>query len=131
MKTLVLFFLCVVPCVAVAEPLPDSPRPKPVVSDGEYQHRFWDRTTKIQLVGMAAAGGMDMGQTCQFLANGQHEWNLTQSCGKNVAITAGFDSAALGAAWLLHRTHHHKLERIPMLFMGLNSLYGFAASESK
>ena len=63
------------------------------------------------MVGVAAA---DMSQTCWNLARGGHEINLTQSCAKDIAITAGFDAAALGGARLLHRMGHERLARVPM-----------------
>ena len=85
---------------------------------------------KMEFTGMVVMGSFDMAQTCNFLQHGRPEGLLTQSCPGNVAITAGFDAAALGGAWLLHKTGHHKLARLPMLYMAGVSTYGVAKSKS-
>ena len=112
--------------------LPDSPPPKINLEVHTLQPapRFWDRPTKIEFTGMVVMGSFDMAQTCNFLQHGRSERLLTQSCAGNVAITAGFDAAALGGAWLLHKTGHHKLARLPMLYMTGVSTYGVAKSKS-
>jgi hypothetical protein len=85
---------------------------------------------KMEFTGMVVMGSFDMAQTCNFLHHGRPEGLLTQSCPGNVAITAGFDAVALGGAWLLHKTGHHKLARLPMLYMAGVSTYGVAKSKS-
>ena len=100
--------------------------PKPV-SDGHVG--FWDKKNKIEFVAMVTTATADSVNTCHFLHEGVlHEVNLTQSCAANVAITAGFDAAAVFGAWLLHRSHHHKLERLPMLYMAAINAEGFIYS---
>ena len=129
MKFLSLFLFWVVPVYA----LPDSPPPKINLYElrtVQREPRFWDRPMKMEFTGMVVMGSFDMAQTCNFLHHGRPEGLLTQSCPGNVAITAGFDTVALGGAWLLHKTGHHKLARLPMLYMAGVSTYGVAKSKS-
>jgi hypothetical protein len=123
-----LFLLWVVPVHA----LPDSPLPKInlAVRTVQPEPRFWDRPMKVEFTSMVAMGSFDMAQTCNFLQHGRSERLLTQSCPGNVALTAGFDAAALTGAWLLHKTGHRKLARLPMLYMAGVSTYGVAKSKS-
>lgn len=123
-----LFLLWVVPVHA----LPDSPLPKInlEVRTVQPEPRFWDRPMKVEFTSMVLMGSFDMAQTCNFLQHGRSERLLTQSCAGNVALTAGFDAAALTGAWLLHKTGHHKLARLPMLYMTGVSTYGVAKSKS-
>jgi hypothetical protein len=118
--------------VAPVYALPDSPAPK-INREAlivRPEPRFWDRPMKIEFTAMAVMGSFDMAQTCNFLQHGRSERLLTQSCAGNVALTAGFDAAALTGAWLLHKTGHHKLARLPMLYMTGVSTYGVAKSKS-
>jgi hypothetical protein len=112
--------------------LPDSPLPKTnlEVRTVQPELRFWDRPMKAEFTSMVLMGSFDMAQTCNFLQHGRSERLLTQSCPGNVALTAGFDAAALTGAWLLHKTGHHKLARLPMLYMTGVSTYGVAKSKS-
>ena len=119
-----------------SEPLPTSPTPKiePIplaITRPIALGKFWDKPNKITFVSMIGLAGADMAQTCRFLARGRHEDWLTQSCSKNVAITASFEAAALGGAWILHRRGNHRLERVPMLFMAEESARGIGYSRAK
>ena len=60
---------------------------------------------------------------------GHEDFLPTQSCAGAVERTAVFDASALGLSYLFHRTHHDKLERIPMLFMGEKSAQGIVFPE--
>jgi hypothetical protein len=111
-------------CVA----LPNSPTPKVEAPKVTHAH-FWDHTNKAEFAVMSVAAAFDMGQTCYFLSHGEREYVLTQSCGKNVAITASLVGLAAGSAWLLNRSGHRKLARIPMLIMAGNSANGLARSK--
>jgi hypothetical protein len=128
MKVLCLLLVWVLPAYG----LPDSPRPKlnAEVRTVQREPRFWDRPMKLEFTGMVVMSSFDMAQTCNFLHHGRPERLLTQSCAGNVALTAGFDAVALGGAWLLHKTGHHKLARLPMLYMTGVSTYGVARSKS-
>lgn len=118
---------------AQCAPLPDSPTPKVAheqVLPFKRPGQFLSRPIKIELGAMVGAAAFDMGQTCRNLANGGTERFLpTHTCGGAVAITAGFDAAALGGAWLLHRMHHDKLALVPMAFMSEQSLRAIVYSK--
>jgi hypothetical protein len=139
----------------------DMPQPKSEAVLGwqgqskvSTEHRFWDRTNKIETTSMVVLAAFDMAQTCHNLASTEtvithlttprapggyvdvpitlhgHEHSLpTQSCAGAVGLSSAFDGAAAGLAYLFHRTHHHKLERIPMLYMGGTSLEGIIYSK--
>ena len=95
-----------------------------------YAPRFWDKTNKIEFASMVGLAAFDMGQMCHNLANGGREVMLPkQNCGAAVAMTVDFEAAAVTGAWLLHKTHHHKLERLPMLYMASQSLDGVVYSK--
>lgn len=118
-----------------AEPLPSMPtakiEPTPVaITNRPTLGRFWDRPNKISAIAMLSLASADMAQTCRNLARGGHEDWLTQSCGKDVAITAAFEAGALAGAWALHRRGHHRLERMPMLFMAAQSARGLQYSQA-
>ena len=123
--------------------------PTPKVSSDAATPKFWDNINKIEFGTMTSLAAIDMAQTCHNLASrrtvqalsptpgvtvpvviGGHEDFLpTQSCAGAVGLTAAFDASALGLSYLFHRTHHHKLERIPMLFMGEQSAQGIVYSK--
>lgn len=114
--------------------LPDMPEPNAAPTliakrNPAMSGRFWDRPNRIEAVTMFSLAAADMTQTCRFLARGEHERWLTQSCGANVAITAGFTAAALLGAYALHRSGHHRLERLPMLYMTATSARGIVMSK--
>jgi hypothetical protein len=98
-------------------------------------HNFWDRKSKFETASMVAAGALDMGITCHFLTvpvvgpyGRVRETNLTQSCGADVALTAGFEGAALGLSYLLHKKGRHKLELLPRVFLTEESIRGIVQS---
>jgi hypothetical protein len=108
---------------ARADELPDAPRPK-------AHARFYDRTAKAQLAVEAGALAWDETTTCRNLARGGTEqWLPTQSCAGVVGYQLLFAAAAEGAAYLLHRTNHHKLERIPRLYVAGAAVAGIAHSK--
>lgn len=122
--------------VTASKVLPEVPEPhiaptslsvRPVIAPGAS--RFWDRPNRIAAVGMFSLAAADMAQTCRFLARGERERWLTQSCAANVSLTAGFTAAALLGAYALHRSGHHRLERVPMLYMTATSVRGIVMSK--
>jgi len=133
-RTLILLgFLALAPGLP-AQDLPDMPVPKdsrPIAPLARPMPReFWDRPNKIAAVAMIGLTTADVAQTCHgLITHTAYEIVLTQSCGKNVAIVAGSDAAAIFGAWFLHRTGHHRLERVPMVFMGYQSAYGLIYSK--
>ena len=117
-----------------AKPLPSAPAPK--VEAGPISRpkpialgRFWDKPNRITAVVMISLAGADAAQTCRNLAKGGHEVVLMQSCALDTAIVAGADSVAILGAWTLHKWGHHRLERVPMIFMGYESAYGLIYSK--
>jgi hypothetical protein len=107
------------------QPRIETPRPKPVAI-----HRYWDRANKIEFTAGMTLAAADMTQTCHNLAHGGHEEFLpTQNCGQAVAYTVGAYAAAEGVAYILHRTGHHKLERVPVGYMAAASARGIAFSK--
>lgn len=92
-------------------------------------HKFYDKPAKIELAVAITTASFDMGQTCHNLATGGREYWLTQSCGKNVAITAGILGAQEALAYGLHRVHAHKLERIVRFFSIEQNTLGIALSK--
>lgn len=126
MRKLILFLVWALVMVfaAAAKELPDMPKAKMVQPRPVARATFWDRTNKIEAVAMISLAVADQTETCHGLTVGRHETNLTQSCGKNLLITAGENAGAIGLAYFFRRTGHHKLERIPMLFMAEESARG-------
>lgn len=66
-------------------------------------------------VGVAAARALDYTSTQHFRRLGDHEVLLSNSIVDNKPLFAGIEVAgtalSIGAAYWLHRTGHHKLER--------------------
>ena len=125
--TLLLWCLVALFCAAICkgdDMRPDAPVPHAVEAPKRESRPMWDKANKIELGVMVGAATWDQAQTCHFLANGRREEWMTQNCGKNVALTIGYIGVAVGAAWLLHKTGHRKLERIPMAYMAVNSFSG-------
>lgn len=120
MRILVLLFLAA-PCWAA----PDAPVAKIPVE----HHRFYDRFAKVELAGAGSIAAADSVITCRFLARGQREMNLpTQSCAGMVGLQVGFYGAGEGLSFLLHRTGHHKLERLPRLYLAYGNASGIVFS---
>lgn len=114
MNLALLFFCCMATRSAI-----EAPKPK-------MEHRFYDRPAKIELALALTADGFDNAASCNFVDHdGQKRflpsgaWTLhredylpTQTC---LGITAFLTAELAGQealAYLLHRTHHHKLERV-------------------
>jgi hypothetical protein len=126
MRIVILLMLCV--STLSGNELPDMPAPKVIITKPVI-HPFLDRPNKVEIIAIAGLWTFDMGQTCHNLAHGGRENYLTQSCGSNIAITAGVNAGTVGLAWLLHRTGHHKLERLPMLWKAGDSISGIVFSK--
>ena len=81
----------------------------------EGTHRFFDRTNLLLFAGVAAVRALDYTSTQHFRSLGNNEVLLTNSIVDNKPLFAGIEVAgtalSIGAAWWLHRTGHHKLER--------------------
>jgi hypothetical protein len=94
--------------ISTTVPLPDAPSQKP-------PHAFWDRTNILLFSGVAVFRGLDYASTRNFLARGREEVLIPDDIVNNSAGFASLEAAAtltsVGLSYLLHRTHHHKLER--------------------
>lgn len=103
----------------------EAPEPKPVASprrDGA--HPFWDNTNGWLFAGVAASRTFDYFSTLNMRRRGRDEILLTNDAVDNhaafVAIEAAGTGVAIGAAYLFHRSGHHKLERwTSIVHMGL------------
>jgi hypothetical protein len=95
-----------------------------------HVHPFWDPINKVETGAMFGLETFDMAQTCNNFAHGGHEaFTSIQSCPKEVVFTVGIRAAALLAAYALHHTRHHQLERMPMLYMAGTSFNGIVYSK--
>jgi hypothetical protein len=88
------------------------------VSTGDFQqHKFWDRQNKILFAAHAGLAATDFALTHRNLANGGKELNpiarpfTDMGTPGEVAFFAGSTAASLGVTYLLHKTHHHSMER--------------------
>jgi hypothetical protein len=109
----------------------ESPKPKIEAPLPAAAPRYWDTIAKIELGAGVAAAAIDMRYTCPNLNAGGREYTLpAKTCGEAVAITAGLYAGAEGIAYLLHRTGHHKLERLPVLYLIGANVHGASFSAS-
>ena len=104
--------------VARSSSLPDAPS----------QHRFWTLETTVDTGIIAGLVATDAFTTQRGLNNGYREANplmrpfVTQGIGGQAAGSAIGFGAGLGTVYLLHKTHHHKAERIALrLIVGVES----------
>jgi hypothetical protein len=110
-----LFFLQ----VARAQESPAAPAPKvnPAASsiNKPDEHRFWDGTNAWLFAGTGASRTLDYFSTLNMRRRGRQEVFLNNDTVDNHAAFAAIEAAgtgvSIGAAYLFHRTGHHKLER--------------------
>ncbi|MFY9559056.1 MAG: DUF5658 family protein [Terriglobales bacterium] len=96
--------------------------------DAPSEHRFWTLETKVNTGILAGLVATDAFTTQRGLEQGYREANpimrpfVTRgTAGQAVGSALGF-GAGLGTVYLLHKTHHHKAERIALrLFVGVQS----------
>ena len=81
----------------------------------EKPHRFWDKRNAWLFGGVGVARTLDYFSTLNMRRRGRQEIFLTNDVVDNHAEFAAIEVAAtgvsIGAAYLLHRYGHHKLER--------------------
>lgn len=92
----------------------------------EATHRFFDKTNLMLFAGVAAVRALDFTSTEHFRELGTREVLLTNSIVDNKPLFAGIEVAgtaiSIGAAYWLHRTGHHKLERwISIVHIGVGT----------
>ena len=94
-----------------------------VVTQPAPVHHFWDTANVgLQAIG-AALLAADVATTQRALqVPGTHEMNpLAQSQGALMALKVAGFGAGIGLSYMLHRSGHHKIERIIPLIMGIPS----------
>jgi len=78
-------------------------------------HRFWDGTNGWLFAGTGASRTLDYFSTLNMRRRGRQEIFLSNDAVDNHAAFAVIEAAgagvAIGAAYIFHRTGHHKLER--------------------
>ena len=104
--------------VASSSPLPDAPS----------QHHFWTLETKVNTGILAGLIATDAFTTQRGLDRGYREANpimrpfVTRGIGGEAVGSALGFGVGLGTVYLLHKTHHHKAERIALrLIVGMES----------
>jgi hypothetical protein len=115
-------FSCFLPFAANAQEKPDAPVPHasagsaPVLPHAaDFEHRFWDKENSWLFAGVAASRTLDYFSTLNMRSRGRQEILLSNDLVDNHAAFAAVEAAAvgasIGASYLFHRYHHHKLER--------------------
>jgi hypothetical protein len=123
MKTLLVILL-----LAAAAQAQDFAAPSSVLRDTTSQKHFWTFETKLNTGILAGLVAADAITTQRGLSNGFREANpimrpfVTRGvAGQAVGSAIGF-GAGMGTVYLLHKTNHHKAERIAMrLIVGVQS----------
>ncbi len=94
--------------------------PSSALLDAPSHQRFWTFETKLDAGILAGLVATDAIQTQRGLNRGLREANpimrpfVTRgAAGQAVGSAVGF-GAGMGTVYLLHKTHHHKAERIAM-----------------
>jgi hypothetical protein len=107
------------PLFMAAPPAAVSPVFGPVTSNtpGAEEHRFWDRPNQILIAATAAMNAADFAVTRANLQSGGQELNpMVRVFGRSTAGLAvnfaGETAGVVGLSYLLHKTGHHKLERM-------------------
>lgn len=114
--------------LAAAASAQDFVAPSSVLPDAPSHQRFWTFETKINAGILAGLVATDAVTTQRGLDRGFREANpimrpfVTRgTAGQAVGSALGF-GAGIGTVYLLHKTHHHKAERIAMrLIIGVQS----------
>jgi hypothetical protein len=99
-------------------------RQAPAAPVVQGSHRFWDTENIALVAGVSASRVMDFTSTEHFRALGDREWLLTNKIVDNKPLFATIEVAAvaasIGVSYLLHRAHHHALERwVSVLHIGV------------
>lgn len=114
-----LFFLAAVSSLVFAEELPTAP-----------SHKFWDKPNIMLFALDSTAKTADFVATHHNLSHGGVEFNplARPLCNKGTAGQSVFffgqSAAAIGVSYLLHKSGHHRLERMFTLVNIVDSTYG-------
>jgi len=92
---------------------PRSASPNPPAPP--HEHRFWDRENTVLFSLVGASRALDYSSTLNMRRRGNQEIFLTNDIVDNHAAFAAIEVAgtavSIGASYLFHRYHHHRLER--------------------
>jgi hypothetical protein len=104
-----------------------SPVVTNTLPEAPSRHRFWDNRNRVLFATVAALCAADFAVTRANLQNGGKELNpvtrlFSGSTAGLAANFAGETAGIVGLSYYLHKTGHHRLERItPMLNIGASS----------
>ena len=106
--------------VHISDSLPHSAASSMIVEPASRPqipaHRFWDRTNVLLFSGISVFRGLDYASTRNMQARGREEILLPDDVVNNSAGFASLEAAAsatsIGLSYWMHRTGHHKLERL-------------------
>src|SRR5438477_7258039 len=86
------------------------------VAGAEAPHRFWDRKNALLFSGVGVFRALDYASTRNMRARGRQEILLSNWVVDNRPLFIGIEAAgtglSIGLSYLMHRTGHHKLERL-------------------
>ncbi|HSC46346.1 MAG TPA: hypothetical protein VLC94_10955 [Candidatus Acidoferrum sp.] len=92
-----------------------SPATSATSSLAPSEHRFWDRENIVLFSLVGASRALDYSSTLNMRRRGRQEIFLTNDVVDNhpafAAIEAAGTAVSIGASYLFHRYHHHRLER--------------------
>jgi hypothetical protein len=98
------------------------------------EHNFWDATNKMLFSSHAGLEAVDFGITHRNLSDGGRELDSMAKalCESGTAgqlvFFGGRMAGVVAISYLLHRTGHHKLERVFPIYASGDSAYGVAYS---
>jgi hypothetical protein len=101
-----------------------EPAPVPFVAvtyPESRPHRFWDNENRVLFAGVAALSAADFAVTRANLASNGRELNPVTRVfsGSTAGLAVNFSletAGVIGVSYVLHRTGHHKLERMVSMF---------------
>jgi hypothetical protein len=123
-KFLLVILALLISAAVSAQDLPEVPT----------EHNFWDAANKILFLSHAGLEAVDFGITHRNLSNGGRELDsmATALCESGTAgqlvFFGGRMAGVVAISYLLHRTGHHKLERVFPVYASGDSAYGVAYS---
>jgi len=98
--------------------LPDAPAAATAVASrpGPQAHPFWDHKSAWLFSGVAVFRALDYTSTRNMRDRGRQEILLTNWVVDNKPLFIGIEAAAtglsIGLSYVMHRTAHHKVERL-------------------
>jgi|SRR5580700_6046502 hypothetical protein len=114
--------------MALLQPAPLQPSPAPMVKalpsnpvpQAAEEHKFWDNENRVLFGAVAGLCSADFAVTYSNLSNGGKELNPVTRVfsGSTAGLAVNFvgeTAGVVGISYFLHRTGHHKLERIAPL----------------